>query len=60
MEKGQIEHVESKLIEFIDEVVDKKQRATSTEVEALPEVAHALAEIHKLMPVPYFSAEASS
>ena len=47
MNSSQINHVEDQLIKFIDLVVEK-QNATTAEVEALPMVAHALAEISKL------------
>lgn len=49
MTKEQFEHVEEKLVEFVDHVIEscKEKRATSAEVEALPEVALALVEMHQ-------------
>ncbi|NLU23722.1 MAG: hypothetical protein GXW99_03160 [Clostridiales bacterium] len=44
MTDKQIAHVEEQLIKFIDQVIEKRN-ATTAEVEALPAVAHALADI---------------
>lgn len=47
MTSKQIEHLEETLISFVDKV-SGKQNATTAEIEALPKVALALVEIHKI------------
>ena len=48
MTTSQIEHVENQLIEFIDAVVEKGERATQAEIAALPEIALSLVALSKL------------
>lgn len=48
MTSQQMDHVEKQLIRFIDNVVEKGEKATPAEIAALPEAAFALAKIHEL------------
>lgn len=48
MTTSQINHVENQLINFIDAVVEKGERATQAEIAALPEIALSLVELNKI------------
>lgn len=48
MSSEQIKHVEGQLIQFIDSVLEKAERATPEEITALPEVALSLVRLHEL------------
>lgn len=48
MTETQISDLEIQLLKFVNRVIAREEKATAAEVEALPAVAVALAEIHKL------------